>query len=294
SASSAALSGGGHRARPGEISLAHNGILFLDELPEFQRAVLESLRQPLETGRITIARANGHVSYPARVQLVAAMNPCRCGHLADPALACSRAPRCAQEYQNKLSGPLLDRIDLHVEVPAVSPLELGSLGPGEPSAPVRERVCQARALQEDRARHLDPDRKTGEQVNARADGALLDRIATPDSEGLELLTLAAERLRLSARGYHRVLRVARTIADLEGSEAVRRSHIAETLNYRQLRPGMTMAPPQLGFAGQNQPALSAPQTALTGPATKSSPSSAQSPTVALPHNPTLPLSKTRS
>ena len=188
SASLAALVGGGTRARPGEVSLAHRGVLFLDELPEFTRQALKSLRQPLESGRAVVARANHHVAYPARVQLIAAMNPCRCGHLDDPALACSRAPKCALEYQARLSGPLLDRIDLHVDVPALAVADLALPPPAEGSAEVA---------------------------------------------GKALLVEAADKLKLSARGYHRVLRVARTLADLDnGAPHVERRHIAEALSYR--------------------------------------------------------------
>ncbi len=235
SASVAALVGGGLRARPGEVSLAHLGVLFLDELPEFPRAVLEALRQPLETGRTTVARANAHVTYPARVQLVAAMNPCRCGYLDDPAQACSRAPRCAVDYQSRISGPLFDRIDLHVDVPAVRPADLSLPPPAESSADIAARVTAARDRQ--RVRYADARTETPIRTNAEADGRLLERVAAPDPEGRRLLTEAAERLRITARGYHRVLRVARTLADLEGGEGVRRIHIAEALSYRRLVPG---------------------------------------------------------
>jgi magnesium chelatase family protein len=231
SASLPALVGGGLRTRPGEISLAHCGVLFLDELPEFNRAALEALRQPLETGRISIARANSHVTYPARVQLVAAMNPCRCGYLAEPGRACGRAPRCAQDYQSRLSGPLLDRIDLHIDVPAVAPADLALPPPAEASAAVARRVAAARARQGMRYAGLPPERRI--RTNAEADGALLDEIAMPEPAGSALLQRAAERLRLSARGYHRVLRVARTLADLDGAATVTRRHIAEALSYRQ-------------------------------------------------------------
>lgn len=230
SASMAALTGGGLRVKPGEVSLAHLGVLFLDELPEFQRAVLDSLRQPLETGTVSVARANAHVTYPARVQLVAAMNPCRCGHLGDPALACARAPRCAADYQAKVSGPLLDRIDLHVEVQAVTAADLVLPPPAEGSAEVAARVLAARELQA--ARYRD----TPVRTNAEADGKLLEAVATPDEAGRKLLAQAAEATRLSARGYTRVLRVARTIADLAGAEQVTRIHVAEALSYRRRAP----------------------------------------------------------
>ena len=231
SASLPALVGGGLRARPGEISLAHQGVLFLDELPEFNRAALEALRQPLETGRVSVARANGHVTYPARIQLVAAMNPCRCGWLSEPGRACSRAPRCAQDYQAKISGPLLDRIDLHIDVPAVSTDDLALPPPAETSAEIARRVAAARARQSARYAKLSDDRRI--RTNAEADGALLDEIAAPEPAGRTLLTGAAERLRLSARGFHRVLRVSRTLADLDGADTVARRHVAEALSYRR-------------------------------------------------------------
>ncbi len=230
SASMPALVGGGHKARPGEVSLAHLGVLFLDELPEFQRAVLDSLRQPLETGRVSVARANAHVTFPARVQLVAAMNPCRCGHLGDPALACARAPRCAADYQARVSGPLLDRIDLHVSVEAVSPTDLVSSAPSEDSASVAQRVRAAREVQ--LARYSG----SGARTNSEADGDLLLRVTLPDQSGQRLLEQAVVAMRLSARGYTRVLRVARTIADLSLSERVTRLHIAEALSYRRQAP----------------------------------------------------------
>ncbi len=230
SASMAALTGGGLKVRPGEVSLAHLGVLFLDELPEFQRAVLDSLRQPLETGEVTVARANAHVTFPARVQLVAAMNPCRCGHLGDPALGCSRAPRCAADYQSKVSGPLLDRIDLHVDVDPVSAADLSLPPPAEGSAQVAARVAAARAVQTLRLEG------TAMRTNAQLDGEMLDDHAIPDDPGRKLLAQAAIAMRLSARGYTRTLRVARTIADLAGSETVGRIHVAEALSYRRQPP----------------------------------------------------------
>jgi magnesium chelatase family protein len=201
---------------------------------------LEALRQPLETGRVAIARANTHVTYPARVQLVAAMNPCRCGYLDDPALACPRAPRCALEYQSKISGPLFDRIDLHVEVPAVHAGDLSLPPPAEGSAEIAARVAAARARQA--ARYAAAEKGQGPtgsapRTNAEVDGALLEELAAPDAEGRRLLTEAAERMKLTARGYHRVLKVARTLADLDAAEGVGRIHIAEALSYRRLAPG---------------------------------------------------------
>ena len=230
SASMPALVGGGLRVRPGEISLAHLGVLFLDELPEFQRAVLDSLRQPLETGSVSVARANTHVTFPARVQMVAAMNPCRCGHLGDPALACSRAPRCAADYQARVSGPLIDRIDLHVDVQSVSAADLTLPPPAEGSAEVAQRVAAARRVQ------TESYKDTTARTNAEADGELLEAVATPDDPGRKLLHDAAAAMNLSARAFHRVLRVARTIADLAGAEMVGRIHVAEALSYRRQAP----------------------------------------------------------
>jgi magnesium chelatase family protein len=232
SASMPALVGGGLRARPGEISLAHHGVLFLDELPEFFPQVLDSLRQPLETGDVMVARANYRVTYPARFMLVAAMNPCRCGHANDPGYTCKRGPntRCIGEYQGRLSGPLIDRIDLHIEVPAVTAADLILPPPTEGSAEVAARVARARELQAARYAALGLNVRT----NATVPTTVLEDIAKPDGAGLTLLREAADAMRLSARGYHRVLRVARTLADLDGAERVGRIHLAEALSYRAM------------------------------------------------------------
>jgi magnesium chelatase family protein len=223
----AAIVGGGRGAKPGEVSLAHNGVLFMDEFPEFPKAVLETLRQPVETGEVVVARANAHVRYPCRFLLVAAANPCRCGHMADAARACARAPACGEDYLGRISGPLMDRFDLRVEVPPVSFQDLDLPPSGETSEAVGERVAAARARQERRyAGH------EGVRLNADAEGSLLEEVAEPCAEGRALLSRVAERIGLSARGYHRVLRVARTVADLDGSEGVRRPHVAEAVSYR--------------------------------------------------------------
>ncbi len=226
-ASMAAIVGGGRRAQPGEISLAHNGVLFLDELPEFSRPVLETLRQPLETGSVNVARANAHVSYPSRFMLIAAANPCKCGALSDPGRACARAPQCAQDYMGRISGPLMDRFDLRVDVPAVAFSDLDQPACGEGSGEVAQRVAIAREIQTSRY-----DGYAGLRQNADAEGKLLEEVAAPDSEGRALLLQAAERFGLTARGYHRVLRVARTIADLAGEPLMRRPHVAEALSFR--------------------------------------------------------------
>lgn len=226
-ASMAAIVGGGRGAKPGEISLAHNGVLFLDELPEFPRQVLETLRQPLETGEVVVARANAHVRYPCRFLLIAAANPCRCGHLADPARACAKAPQCGADYMGRLSGPLIDRFDLRIEVPPVAISDLDARSGGEPSRVIAARIEAARAIQ--MRRFTDhPELR----VNADASGPVLEEIAEPDSEGRQLIHRAADRLGLSARGYHRILRTARTIADLDLSAEVRAPHLAEAIGYR--------------------------------------------------------------
>ena len=231
SASMAALTGGGLKAKPGEVSLAHNGVLFLDELPEFGAQALDSLRQPLETGEVIVARANAHVRYPARVQLVAAMNPCRCGHGGAGRGACGRAPLCQTNYQSKVSGPLMDRIDLQVEVPPVTPADLALPPPAEGTAEASARVLRARELQADRAEGAEAP-----VLNALADGDWLEKIAALDAPARALLARAAETGGLTARGWTRTLRLARTIADLEGSDAVRRVHVAEALIYRRVAP----------------------------------------------------------
>lgn len=225
-----ALAGGGSDARPGEISLAHNGVLFLDELPEFNRATLEILRQPMESGRILISRARRNATYPARFQLIAAMNPCPCGHLGNASMSCSRAPRCAEAYQNKISGPLLDRIDLHVDVDAVKPWEMQTANQGEhveTSAEIRARVVSAR------------NRQLSRQgcVNAHLDGAELERVAHLSPELTEFLNMASEKMGLSARGYNRIKRLARTIADLRASDEISMSDLAEALSYRPINRG---------------------------------------------------------
>lgn len=233
SASMAALTGGGARAKPGEISLAHQGVLFLDELPEFDPRVLDSLRQPLENGDVSVSRANHRVTYPARFMLIAAMNPCRCGNAFEPGYACKRGriDRCSGDYQARISGPLMDRIDLRIEVPAVTAADLILPPPAEGSAEVAARVAAARDIQ--LARYADaglPQVRT----NAEAPASVLEDIAKPDAQGQKLLRDAAETMRLSARGYHRVLRVARTLADLDGADKIGRLHLAEALSYRAL------------------------------------------------------------
>jgi magnesium chelatase family protein len=240
SASMAALTGGGIRAKPGEISLAHQGVLFLDELPEFDPRVLDSLRQPLENGEVSVSRANHRVTYPARFMLVAAMNPCRCGHAYEPGYSCKRGriDRCTADYQMRISGPLMDRIDLRIEVPAVTAADLILPPPSEGSAEVAARVAAARDIQLARfAAAGMPNVRT----NAEAQASLLETIAQPDAAGQKLLRDAAETMHLTARGYHRVLRVARTLADLDGADKIGRLHLAEALSYRALADDLRRA-----------------------------------------------------
>jgi magnesium chelatase family protein len=226
-ASVAAIVGGGRGAKPGEISLAHHGVLFLDELPEFPRAVLETLRQPLETGEVVVSRANAHIRYPCRFMLVAAANPCRCGYLADASRACARVPVCGEEYLGRVSGPLLDRFDIRIEVPPVSVDDLSREASGDSTEQVAQRVAAAREIQAER--YIDtPD----VWANCDAEGELLEDVATPDADGADLLTMICEKHQMSARGYHRILRVARTIADLDNCTQVNRQHIAEAVGYR--------------------------------------------------------------
>ena len=232
-ASTPAMIGGGQKAKPGEISLAHHGVLFLDELPEFSRQTIEALRQPLETRRALVSRANYHVTFPAKFQLIAAMNPCRCGYADDPVNGCGKMPKCMLDYQEKISGPVFDRIDIHIDVPAVSAADLSLPTPREKSAHVALRVDAARRKQNERFQELKAPASC--QTNADADGDLLTHIAQMDSAAQKLLTDAAEKMKLSARGYHRVLRVARTIADLAGTDLILAPAVAEAVSYRRLR-----------------------------------------------------------
>lgn len=233
SSSMASMVGGGRKAVPGEISLSHHGVLFMDELPEYPRGVLESLRQPLETGQISIARVEAHVTYPARFQLIAAMNPCKCGYLDDAGRACNKAPRCAGDYQGRISGPLLDRIDLHVDVPAVDTLSMLTPANAESSAVVAARVARARTAQQQRFARMNIRART----NAEVSGDALQVMVQLNDESSKLLENATRTLQLSMRGLTRVLRIARTIADLEQAQNVTRTHLAEALSYRQQPQG---------------------------------------------------------
>ena len=228
SASMAAMVGGGLRARPGEASLAHNGVLFLDELPEFTPQVLDSLRQPLEAGETVIARANHRVTYPSRFQLIAAMNPCRCGMAGEPGHVCRRGPRCVSDYQARLSGPFLDRIDIRIDVPAVSAADMFARAPSEPSATVAGRVAEARRIQCERYAAAGLPVTT----NAAVTNSQIEAAAQIDASAVSLLRDAAEAMRFSARAYHRIIKVARTIADLEAADGIKRVHVAEAISYR--------------------------------------------------------------
>ena len=230
--SQVALVGGGNNPQPGEISLAHNGVLFLDEMPELSRSVLEVLRQPLEDRHITISRAKYNVEYPCSFMLVASMNPCPCGYYGDHTHHCVCTPGQIQRYMNKISGPLLDRIDIHCEIQAVPFAQLSQMLPGEPSANIRERVIAARKIQEERFKPFK-----GIHCNAMMTEKMLHEFAEPDAASLDMLRMAMERLKLSARAYSRILKVARTIADLAGSEKVETMHIAEAIGYRNLDRG---------------------------------------------------------
>jgi magnesium chelatase family protein len=226
-ASMAAIVGGGRGAKPGEISLAHNGVLFMDEFPEYPRAVLETLRQPIETGDVVVARANAHVKYPCKFMLIAAANPCKCGHMTDPERACSRAPNCGEDYMGRISGPLMDRFDLRLDVPPVGFTDLDLPASGDTSAQMAERVEAARGVQTERFEGVD-----GVRANADVEGEMLREFCEPDASGREMLSKAADYYKLSARSYHRVLRVARTIADLDGIANVEANQIGEALSYR--------------------------------------------------------------
>ncbi len=237
--SQVALVGGGQNPQPGEISLAHNGVLFLDEMPELSRSVLEVLRQPLEDRKISISRAKYSVEYPCSFMLVASMNPCPCGYYGDPTHSCACTPGQIQRYMNKISGPLLDRIDIHCEIQAVPFAQLSQMQPGEPSATIRERVIKARNIQTERFSHLPGGGREGARIhcNAQMTERMLHQFAEPDAASMDMLRMAMERLKLSARAYSRILKVARTIADLDNSENVQSQHIAEAIGYRNLDRG---------------------------------------------------------
>ncbi len=228
--SESGMIGGGAIPRPGEVSLAHNGVLFLDELPEFRRDVLEALRQPLEDGEVTLGRARSTLTFPARFMLVCAMNPCPCGFYGDPRHVCSCTPTKIRRYRNRISGPLLDRIDIHIEVPALKYSEITTRRPAEESAVIRARVNQARKLQLQRFSSLNLRRKI--YANSQMTPSLIKRFCSVTPQGEEILRAAIERLGLSTRAYHRVLKVARTIADLEGAETIQPSHLTEAVQYR--------------------------------------------------------------
>jgi len=232
SASTPSIIGGGHKAKPGEISLAHNGVLFLDEFPEFSRQTLESLRQPLETNKALVSRVNYHVTFPAKFQLIAAMNPCRCGHADDASMACSKAPKCIGDYQAKISGPIFDRIDIHIDVPAVKAIDLTMPEDSESSAKIALRIGKAREIQIERFKRISAGKNIF--TNSDADGDILTKITSLDKKTQNILNNACEKMKLSARGYHRILKVARTIADLARSNSIKSNHVVEALGYRRI------------------------------------------------------------
>ncbi|MFT5704013.1 MAG: magnesium chelatase family protein, partial [Rickettsiales bacterium] len=232
SCSMPAMVGGGSKAKPGEISLAHNGILFLDELAEFPRQVLDSLRQPIENGNVTISRVQSHINYPADFQLIAAMNPCKCGYLSDQAKACKKAPICGRDYQAKISGPLMDRMDIIIEVPQIDIFD-EDVGSRESSEVVSKRVLAARNIQKERYEKEESMASTTLKINSRANGKVLEKYTEIDEASQKILKLTMEKMGISIRGYNRILRVSRTIADLDGSENIEKSHLLEAISYRR-------------------------------------------------------------
>lgn len=233
SCSMPAMVGGGTKAKPGEISLAHNGVLFLDELAEFPRVVLDSLRQPIENGNVTISRVNSHINYPANFQLIAAMNPCRCGYLMDDSRSCSKAPKCGKDYQSKISGPLFDRMDLMIDVNQNDVFMVHNLKEGESSKDVSLRVKAAREIQSERYKNDDDMKNTASKTNSQATGSLIEKYVNLDQESLDILKKFLKKSKSSMRGYNRILRVSRTIADLENSKDVNKYHILEAINYKK-------------------------------------------------------------
>jgi magnesium chelatase family protein len=232
SCSMPAMVGGGTKAKPGEISLAHNGVLFLDELAEFPRQVLDSLRQPLETGNVSISRVNSHITYPANFQLISAMNPCRCGYLGDGARECKKAPICGEDYKNKISGPLLDRIDMAIDVAQIDIFSADNLKKGESSKVIAARVLKARQLQKERYENA-VEMKNSPKINAKIDGKILEKFCELDEAGQKILQVSVQKMQSSMRGITRILRVARTIADLENSEKIHQPHLLEAISYRR-------------------------------------------------------------
>ena len=228
-----AMVGGGAKSRPGEISLAHNGILFLDELAEFPRTVLDSLRQPIENSKITVSRVNSHIEYPANFQLIAAMNPCRCGYLMDEIKACKKAPNCGRDYQSKISGPMIDRMDIIIDVPQINIFENNQNNNEHSSEEVRVNIYKAREIQKNRYSNEPGMKNKSSKTNARADGKVLEKYTELDPESQRILKIAVEKMDISMRGYNRILRVARTIADLEELEKINQNHLMEAISYRK-------------------------------------------------------------